>query len=428
MNVLIMTVVVCLTFIAPIWGQGNQAKDARFYRQQAAAAFKAKDYAAALAHLKKADALIPNHPSIVYNLAVVYAALGNPSAAVQQLDHLAAMGLTYAVDKDASFAAIKDTDEFQVVLKKLQANKTPVVHSQTAFTVDEKGLIVESVAYDPNDEVFYVSSVHKRKILRLDHHGTLKTFASEQDGLWSVLGLKVDAKRRHLWAVSSASPQMTGFTKEADGSSGIFKFDLQTGKLIKKYLLPNQPLPHALGDLLLNARGDVYASDSRTPAVYKIDASRDTLELFLEDERFVSPQGLTFADDESQMFLADYSKGIFKIDLKTKQVAHIPTLAEATFLGIDGLYFYKGALIAIQNGINPHRVARITLSKSLSQAEKIAVLEVNNPVFDEPTLGVIVKDEFYFVANSQYGSVNDKGELAPAEKLQNTLILKLNLR
>lgn len=430
MKTVLMMLVLCLVSAAPAarLAQDKQAKDARYYRQQAAAAFKAKDYASALENLKRADQLIPNHPTIVYNLAIANTALGNKTDAVKLLDRLAAMGLAYQIDRDANFATIKESDEFKAVVKKLQANKAPVVRSQPAFTVDEKGLVVESVAYDPATETFYVSSVHRRKILSLDRHGAAKTFATESEGLWSVLGIKIDARRRHLWAVSSAFPQMSGFKKEDEGLSGIFKFDLQTGKLIKKYLLPNQPKPHGLGDLVLNARGDVFASDSVTPAVYKIDAKRDELELFLEDAQFASPQGLTFSDDESQMFLADYGKGVFKIDLKTKRVTHIPALTDATFLGIDGLYFYKGALVAIQNGVNPQRLVRITLGKELDRATKFEVVEANNPVFDEPTHGVIVKDQFYFVANSQWGSVNDKGELAPADKLQNTAILKMSLR
>ena len=422
-----MMLVLCLASALQAPAQVDQAKDARYYRQQAAAAFKVKDYAGALAHLKKADELIPNHPTIVYNLAVAHTALGSRSEAIKMLHHLAAMGLAYAVEKDVNFAAIKDADEFTAVVKRLQANKAPLVRSETAFTVDEKGLVVESVAYDPAEEAFYVSSVHRRKIIRLGRDGAAKTFATEQDGLWSVLGIKVDARRRLLWAVSSAFPQMTGFSKEEEGKSGVFKFDLKTGKLLKTYRLPNRPKAHALGDLILTAGGDVYASDSVTPALYRIDARTDELELFLEHPEFASPQGMAFTDDESHMFLADYGKGLFRIDMKTRAVTHIKTPPEATFLGIDGLYYYRGSLIAIQNGINPQRLIRVSLSPDRSRATGVEVLEASHPDYDEPTLGVIVKDRFYFVANSQWGSVDEKGAMAPEEKLHHTLILKLRL-
>lgn len=38
-----------------------------------------------------------------------------------------------------------------------------------------------------------------------------------------------------------------------------------------------------------------------------------------------------------------------------------------------------------------------------------------------------VKDTFYYITNSQWGAINDKGELAPAEKLRDPVILKVKL-
>jgi hypothetical protein len=46
---------------------------------------------------------------------------------------------------------------------------------------------------------------------------------------------------------------------------------------------------------------------------------------------------------------------------------------------------------------------------------------------DEPTLGVLVKDKFYLIANSQWGAIDEKGQLAPPEKLKEHVVLKINL-
>jgi hypothetical protein len=54
------------------------------------------------------------------------------------------------------------------------------------------------------------------------------------------------------------------------------------------------------------------------------------------------------------------------------------------------------------------------------------VLEANNPVSDEPTLGVVVKDNFYYVANSEWGAVDRNGKLSE-DKLRDTIILKMKL-
>jgi tetratricopeptide (TPR) repeat protein len=407
--------------------RGDEPKTARYYRRQAAAAYKAKDYAAALDNLNRALEMIPDHPSILYNLGAVSALLGRKNDSLNFLSRVAEMGLALHPEKDSDFDSIKDSGEFKTILKRFEDNKAPVIHSRRAFSIQEKGLITEGLAYDPVDQTFFISSVHKRKILSFNRNGREKTFASEEDGLWSVLGMKVDAKRRLLWATTTAFPQMINYKKEEDGRAAVIKFDLRTGRLIKRYPVSNNRGPHALGDLVIKSNGDVFATDSLTPAVYVIRAAKDELELFLEHDGFVSPQGLTFSDDERHLFMADYSTGLFDIDPMTKKVSHLSPLAGATLLGIDGLYFYRGSLIGVQNGVTPQRVVRIRLSRDLKRAEGLEVIEANNPLFDEPTLGVLVKDTFYFIANSQWRLVDEKGQLARPEELKEPLVLKVKL-
>ena len=425
---MVCAVVCSLSAQTLLLAQDTQSKDARHYAQQAVKAYKEKDYAGFLENMKVAVSLRPTHQTYIYNLAVAYALVGNKKEALTWLARGAAMGLIYAVADDEDFNSVKESAEFKAILKKIESNRLPITNSSIAFTVREKGLIPESVAYDPVAKNFYLSSVHKRKILSIDSKGEVKEFATARDGLWSVMGMKVDAGRRHLWVCTVAHPQMENYREEDQGKTAIFKYDLRTGRLVKKYLLSNKPKPHWLGDLVVNSRGDVYATDSVSPAIYTIARRKDELELFMEADGFVSPQGLALAADEKHLFMADYSKGIFVIDLQTKNYLNLPPPRDSTLLGIDGLYAYKGDLIAVQNGINPHRVIRLSLNRSASAVERFEVVEANNPLFDEPTLGVIIKDTFYYVANSQWGAIDNKGQLAPAEKLREPVVLKMKLR
>jgi len=400
---------------------------ARYYRQQAAAAYKAKDYAAAIENFKKAAELVPDHPTVIYNLACMYALAGRKNEALAALSKVAEMGLVFPAEKDGDLASIKDTPDFKLILARFEASKAPVINSSLGFTIHEKGLITEGLAYDPAEASFFVSSVHKRKILAVGKNGDVKTFASEQDGLFSVLGMAVDAKRRHLWVTSTAFPQMVNFKKEEDGTSAVFKFDLRTKKLLKKYLLSNAGKKHALGDLTIQSNGDVFTTDSLSPAVYVIHPQKDEIELFLEDPGFGSPQGLAFSSDEQHLFMADYSTGLFDIDVKTRKIGHLAPLSGATLLGIDGLYYHKGSLIGVQNGVTHQHIVRVSLSKDLRRAEHLEVIEANNPVFLEPTLGVLVKDTFYFIANSQWPLIDENGKLAAEDKLQDPVVLKIKL-
>lgn len=423
----LLAALVAFLALANAGSASDEPKTARYYRRQAAVAYKAKDYASAEANFKKALDLIPDHPTLLYNLAAVSALQGKKSESFAFLSSVAEMGLALHPEKDADFDSIKSSPRFKDILKKFESNKIPIINSTTAFSIREKGLITEGLAYDPVDQTFFVSSVHKRKILSVSKTGETRTVADELDGLWSVLGMKVDAQRRHLWVTTTAFPQMVNFKKEEDGSSAVLKFDLRTRKLIKRYLLANKPRPHALGDLTIKSSGDVFATDSLSAAVYVIHPQADEIELFLENDAFVSPQGLAFSDDERHLFMADYSTGLFDIDVTTKMAVHLPPVAGATLLGIDGLYFYKGCLIGVQNGVAPQRVVRIGLSKDSKRPARLEVIEANNPAFDEPTLGVLVNDAFYFIANSQWGLVDDKGHLAAEDKLRDPVILKMRL-
>ncbi|HEV7373133.1 MAG TPA: hypothetical protein VGN95_00290 [Pyrinomonadaceae bacterium] len=424
--------VICLcVFITSIAGdslaQDNQPKDGRYYESLARKAYQEKDYTAFLENMKVAAQMRPNHPRLMYNLAAAYALTSHQDEALQWLGKMAEMGLVFPADKDGDFDSIKSSTAFQTILKRIEINKSPVTSSVPAFTVHEKGFIPEGVAYDPLAETFYLSSVYKRKIVSINKKGEARDFATERDGLWSVMGMKVDAARRLLWVATAAHSQMSNYQEEDNGKTGLLKFDLRTGKLIKKYLLPNKPRPHWLGDLVINSRGDVFTSDSISPAIYVVPHQTDELELFLEDAQFSSPQGLSFTPDEKHLFMADYAKGIFLIDLQTKKLANLQPAPNITLLGLDGLYSYKGSLIGVQNGINPARLVRLSLSRDMSRIERLETIEANNPLFDEPTLGVLVKDTFYLIANSQWGMIDEKGQLAPAEKLKEPVVLKIKL-
>src|SRR5262249_38881874 len=153
-------VILSLTLQPFSLAQNNQ--DARYYRQQAVKAYQAKNYEECVEYLRKAIDLIPDHPTILYNLAAVCALLGRNEEALKALQTVARMGLYYRAEQDKDFQALREDASFKAILKQLDENRTPIVHSSQAFTLDEKGLIAEGLAFDSASERLFVSSVHKR--------------------------------------------------------------------------------------------------------------------------------------------------------------------------------------------------------------------------------------------------------------------------
>jgi hypothetical protein len=406
----------------------ESAQDSRTFFERALKAHEKKDYAGFVENMQAALERRPHHQVYMYDLAAGYALVGKKEQALALLSQIAAMGFVFPeIEKDEDFSSLRSDVGFNAALEKFADNRRPVGHSETAFTVHEKGLVPEGLAYDPDTKTLFLGSVYRRKIVAINVAYEARDFSKGSDGLWSVMGMKVDATRRLLWGCTAGHMQMANAKPGDDGKTAVFKYDLASGKLLRKYPVPDDGRKHWLGDLALDSHGNIYASDSLSPAVYVIRQEKDAIESFVAGSPFINPQGIVLTSDEKKLVMADYLKGLFLIDLQTKQVQAISAPTNVTLLGIDGIYRAGHEIIGVQNGITPNRVVRMKLSDDCTKVEKFEVLEANNPLFDEPTLGVVVGDRFYFIANSQWGAIDAQGRLALPEKLRDPIILRLNL-
>jgi hypothetical protein len=401
---------------ADLFAQQPQTKTAAEYYELAKQAYKQKDYQSYEKNLVQTIEAGSQHPVIYYNLAGAEALLGKKDLSVKWLNHIADFGVTVPVADDKDFESIRNSAEFTAVLKRFEENLKPTDHSTVGFTIRQNDFLVEGVAYDPVSKTFYFGSILKNKIISIDSTGKVSDFSSPSDSLFSILGMSIDAKRRILW-VSSAMMKELG---NPENKAAIFKYDLSTKKLLSRFDLPPAESGNVLGDVIVNSQGDAYTTDSITPAVYVIPHDGKKLELFAGADLFRSPQGLCFSSDEKTLFVADYVRGIYAFDIKSKSSFKLQPPDSATIVGIDGLYFYKNSLIATQNGVNPNRVVQIYLNNQSNKIEQVKILESNNKLFDEITLGTIVDGNFYYVGNSQFGKYleNPKGELHPPQILK----------
>lgn len=396
----------------------------RASERAAIASYKAKDYPTFLNNMKQASDLRPDLPRLLYNLASAYALNGKADDSIAVLKRIAAMGLYFDFAKDDDFASL-GKDVVSEVENSLKKNLASVNASERAFTIAEKGLITEGIAHDPVDRRYFVGSIHKGKILAIDANKNVTDFSSASDGLWSVSGMAVDAKRRVLWATTTAFSQLDGFKTEDDGRAGVLKYDLKSGKLLAKFFAPTNE-KHALGDLTIDRSGRVFITDSVSPNIYTISPDRDALELFIRDGNFSSLNGIALDDSEKTLYVSDYSKGIYKINIYEKLAVQLKPSRNVTLIGIDGLYFRNDKLIAIQNGVTPQRVIAFIMNTDKTTVGNFEVLERNHSDFLEPTLGVIVDNFLYYVANSQWPLIDEKAVLQK-EKLREPVILKLKL-
>src|SRR5262245_14156787 len=270
---------------------------------EAIKAYRAKDYARFLALEKRALELAPGSPRIIYNVACGEALQNNATEAVRLLDQLLARKLDLGAEADDDFSRIRNTQEWAGFQARLAGLLKPMIHSSVAFTLAEPGLLATGIAIDSRTGDAYITSVRQRKIVRRTKQGVVSDFIQTgQDGFLAGAWLAIDPARGLLFASAAAAPFMSGYRKEDAGASGLFVWDLKSGKLVRKAMLPSDGKQHFLNALILDREGNAYVSDSGTPGIYRVRQGAEALEVFIPGGVFQSTQGLAFSDDEKTLY------------------------------------------------------------------------------------------------------------------------------
>ena len=302
-----------------------------------------------------------------------------------------------------------------------------VNHSTIAFTLEEKDWLPENLAYDPKSGAFLVGSTRYGAIRGVRPGCSEWDFETARaHGLWQVIGMKADADHRVLWVASSEGDNLLNRRHGSGNAAGLFKFDLDTGALLGRYLLDEPGVTHFLNDLVIAPNGDVYTTHMFDAGqVWRLDAKTGTFASFYNgDADFRYPNGIAITPDGKRLYVAE-DKGVSLIDVATRTRTRLAPPAGYKLGAIDGLYLHGHSLVFIQPDQN--RVGRCKLGEDGVQVLSCEVLERNHPLFAHPTTGVIVDDTLYYIANSQFDSVGSDGSLPPLEQLYQPVILKLVL-
>jgi sugar lactone lactonase YvrE len=323
--------------------------------------------------------------------------------------------------RDAGFEAVWDDPEFQKIREKLAHEEPRTPDATVAFRLADPKLIPEGIAYDPNQDRFFIGSVAQRKIVSADRKGEVKDFSKPEDNLDCVLGLFVDSAQGQLCAVST-----NGFLDEAQKQrrNAVLRYDLKNGLLVNRYdaLDANQ-----LNDLTIAVDGRIYATDSASGTLFRKTPGEKALTPFGAKGVLPGANGITLATD-GKLYVA-ISTGIARIDLSTGVPTRLSQPDTVVTGGCDGLYWHRGDLVGIQNVTNPGRVIRIVLADQGTRISGITVLQsYHHPEFAEPTTGVIAADALYVIANSYVGHFQPNGSVKDPGQLKPTAIIAVPLK
>lgn len=338
-------------------------------------------FRAEIARIEKLLPFAPDKATVTYQMARTWASAKQWPESIEWLRKAVQLNAGLDPSRDSIFADLRDTREFGQTLTAVREATPPVLTSRTAFIVNEGDLVPESVAYDSSSRNFYFGSMKKGKVVRCSRSGSCSQFAS---GLDIVLGLKV--RTDGLWLLNNS-----------DDDSVLIHYDLSSARTIRRYHVPGKG--HNLNDLAFAPGGEIYLTDTVAGAIwYLANSASDLVRI---PGQFQSANGITLSSDGRFLYVSTFPDGVTVVNLKTHLAMPIVRPEVLCLAAIDGLYFRNGALIAIQNGFMTPRVVQFVLTGDLRGIKRFHVFERRNPLFQGITTGVLVGNEFFYMANIQ---------------------------
>jgi hypothetical protein len=368
-----------------------------------------------IAKIEKRLPQIPDRAAALYVLAALKQHLGETREALQNLKDCLALKEGFDPSGSPSLGALKGTKEFDDLVAAVHRDFPVVAHAKLALASEEKDLIPEGLAYDARQNLFFLSSMHQRKIVVIGADGKAADFVPAGFAhILPVLGIRPDPNDGTVWA---------GSWDENGDRSELLHFD-NAGKLLGRYSL-SDGAKHGFNDLVVAKSGDVFLTDSVSNQVYHFSAQNKLFAPLTLSRELSAPNGIALDEDNHQVFIAD-DFGMVRFDSAASTSSEVSPGPHNTLAGIDGLYYRKGTLIAVQNGIGQPRIVAFRLNRDNSSVTQTTVLENRTSFTKLPTTGALRDNDFYFITNSGVDNL-DGTRILDVTRLEPTRIAVVHL-
>ncbi len=286
-----------------------------------------------------------------------------------------------------------------------------------AFTLNELPAIIEGMTYDPVDSKFYFGESVNFKILRYTKSGrSAGNIDAAKDGLTSILGMSVSSATHHLWVCGALNVQ-------GKKIMCVFQYNLNDGRLTNRFP-DTSGKARLFNDVTITEEGSVYTTDTYTRSLYKMDTVNKIAILYLQSDSLRDGNGITA---HGNILYISTSRGFARVNTLDKTIT-LNKFANFMIAGNDGLYYYNNSLIGIQNVFFPVTIGRYYLDSEGKSITRAVILAVDHPSFVIPTTGVVVNNDFYFMANNNIGTYDpDNDKQLNMSKIEKISIVKIPL-
>lgn len=388
------------------WACAEEPAPTASYEEHMAAAreaFADEDWKTLAAAMDGAQTHRPFSLYITKNRVLAHELNGKRKKSLAIVRMIAERGLTIDLSGHDAFDALKSDSAFGDIGALMEENEKPFGDPFVIEVNEKTDLLPEAIALRDNSN-FLIGGVRGGEIVPL---GAIPAVIVANGGVFDM-----EVRANVVWA--AVNNQLAYKNEDNAAPSGsVQSFDLTSALRLEEIPLGGEDT--LIGDLEITRDGVMYASDSNTPRIFRVGPGDDRPTTEITDPRFVNLQGIALDEENGRLFLADYLTGLWSINLESSEAQLIANDADAHLGGIDGLYYYQGDLIGVQNGTTPHRIVRIDLSEGGTAVTGLEVLAQNLPQWNEPTHGVVHGDVFYYIATSNWPSYDAENGWAERE-------------
>jgi len=379
----------------------QKSDDVASLEQLSQAAYGAEDWNRFMEVNHRLRELRPYEPEYMYNLVRAHSLLGDKTAAYNIMVAMQRQGISYDFNQTDDSLNIRKTELYNYLNNMMTDAGNPLGMATVAFVLPGNPADHSSITWDSSRDKFLVGTLSEGLILAVSEDGSSETLlkASEENGLWSIMGMAADPDRNRLWVSSAATPSFSGFSTSDKNRNALFEFKLDTLELVRQLHVPVLGGSQELGSLAVTDDGHVYVIDRARPVVYRKTPAGDRLEGYVASSDLVALGDIAVTPDNSRLFISDSAMGVFVVDPVAEQTAMLDGPENLNLGGIEGIEYSNGQLIIVQGRMRPQRVMRLTLSANGAGVETIGFLVVGKAEFDHPGRGVIRGSDLFYFAN-----------------------------
>lgn len=273
----------------------------------------------------------------------------------------------------------------------------------TTLTQDaRRDLLIEGVAHHAGRT--FVSSVAAKTIFEIKD-GRLVPFLRPDPQTGGIFGLAIDTRRGELWAAEASGglPNNPGPKRTA-----LLRISLADGSILSRHPAPDA---QQFGDVVVDRRGEIFASDGATGAIWALHPRAIALRKLAQPKGVTSAQGMMICRSGA-LVVSDYETGLHRIDTYAGE-SHPLAVTGLKIAGVDGLTVLSAGkdgfdVAATYNGAAPHRLLRLKISADCERLEATESVLTGGPLTDV-ALAALTPDGLAVVSNSQWSGWTAEG-------------------